>query len=128
MLLHQLKLVLLDNTFAISKLPPSSSVPAWAAGGPLVSITRTPEELSVVCLQHVVPDGQVCERGWRGLRVEGPLDFYAVGVLASLVSPLANAGISVFVVSTFDTDYLLVKEESFKTAVEVLRQHGHSIR
>jgi len=103
-------------------------VPSWAAGGQFVSITRTDSELSVVCGQEAVPKGVRCERGWRCLRVAGTLDFSLVGVLASLLNPLAEAGISVFVVSTFDTDYLLVKEDNLEAATEVLARRGHAVR
>jgi len=119
-----LTLVPLDGRFAVCRLPAGAGVPGWAAGGPLVSITRTAEELSVVCRDEAVPDGVRCERGWRCLRVAGVLDFSLTGVLASLLGPLAAAGVSVFVVSTFDTDYLLVKEDKWAEATEVLRRAG----
>jgi hypothetical protein len=121
-------LVSLHGTFAVCRLAADAPVPAWAAGGPFASITRTADELSVVCRQEAVPDGVTCERGWRCLRVAGVIDFAAVGVLAALVVPLAGAGISVFAVSTFDTDYLLVKEHDLPRAVEVLRRAGHAVR
>jgi hypothetical protein len=122
-----LTLVPVAGTLAVCKLPPDAPPPSWADGGPLVSITRTADELSVICRQDAVPKGVPCERGWRCLRVGGSLDFALVGVLASLVGPLAGAGLSVFVLSTFDTDYLLVKEQDFGPAVDVLRRHGHVI-
>ena len=115
-----LTLVPVDGSFVVCRLAADAPVPAWAAGGPFVSITRTATELSVVCRQEAVPEGVRCERGWRCLRVAGTLDFSLVGVLASLLNPLAEAGISVFVVSTFDTDYLLVKEDNLEAATEVL--------
>jgi hypothetical protein len=121
-----MKLFLLDCRFAFCKFPPGDPVPAWVVGGPLVSITRTTEELSIVCLQDAVPQIVSCVRGWRCLQVKGPLAFSFVGVLASLISPMAEAGISVFALSTFDTDYLLLKEESLEHAIAVLGQCGHS--
>ena len=114
-----LTLVPLDGTFAVCRLAADAPVPGWAAGGPFVSLTRTADELSLVCRQEVVPEGVRCERGWRCLRVAGTLAFSLVGVLASLLGPLAEAGVSVFVISTFDTDYLLVKEQDLSCAVEV---------
>jgi hypothetical protein len=96
-------------------------------GGSFLSVTRTADELSVVCAQDAVPGGVRCERGWRCLRVAGTLEFSLVGVLASLLGPLADAAVGVFVVSTFDTDYLLVKERDFGRAVEALRRHGHPV-
>jgi hypothetical protein len=83
--------------------------------------------VSIVCPQDAVPPGVQCETGWRCLRVAGTLKFTAVGVLASLAVPLAEAGISVFAVSTFDTDYLLVKERDFDRACASLRQYGHQL-
>jgi hypothetical protein len=96
--------------------------------GNFFSITRTADELSVVCPQAVVPEGVECERGWRCLRVAGTVPFSAVGVLAALSAPMADAGISVFALSTFDTDYLLVKAEDLERAVDTLRRRGHSIQ
>jgi hypothetical protein len=94
----------------------------------LFSITRAADELSVVCPQNLVPDGVRCERGWRCLRVAGTLDFSMIGVVASLVAPLAKAGVSVFVVSTFDTDYLLMKECDLERASATLRATGHQVK
>src|SRR5262249_2862615 len=85
---------------------PSAPLPQWPRGD-LVSITRTGEELSIVCSEYAVPQDVRCEGGWQCLQVVGPIDFSAVGVLTSLVRPLSEAGISVFVLSTFDTDYLM---------------------
>jgi hypothetical protein len=90
-------------------------------------MTRTADELSVVCGEEAVPDGVRCERGWRGLRVCGPLAFSETGVLSSLVGPLAKAGIPVFVVSTHDTDTILVKEEQLSAAAAVLVAEGHAV-
>src|SRR6516165_3887832 len=104
-----LTLIALEDLLAISKLPADAPLPLWAFGGPFVSITRTPDELSIVCRQEDLPLETNSEREWRCLRVAGPLAFSSVGILASLVEPLARGGIPVFVVSTFDTDYLLLK-------------------
>jgi ribosomal protein S18 acetylase RimI-like enzyme len=124
---HKLTVVPLDGTFAVCRLPPDAPLPAWAAGGPFVAITRTADELSVVCREEVVPEGVRCERGWRCLRVAGTLAFSLVGVLESLVGPLAETGVGVFAVSTFDTDYLLVKQAEFQRAVDVLLRAGHAV-
>jgi hypothetical protein len=126
--MHKLTLLVVDGTFAVCKLGSGSPVPSWAATRPLFSITRTADELSVVCDQDAVPEGVTCERGWRCLRVAGAMPFTVVGVLASLTAPLAEAGISVFAVSTFDTDYLLVKEIDLTAGLDALRRRGHSIR
>ena len=91
------------------------------------SITRAGEELSVVCREALVPEGIRAERSWRALRVAGVLDLSQVGVLASLASPLAEAGVSLFALSTFDTDYLLVQEQDLGRAVEALVAVGHAV-
>jgi hypothetical protein len=121
-----LPLRVLEETFAVCRLDADAPFPDWA-GGELVSLTRTAEELSVVCPERVVPEGVCREGGWRCLQVAGTLDFATVGVLASLVGPLSRAGISVFVLSTFDTDYLMVKEENLAHALDELEQSGHRI-
>ncbi len=123
-----LTLLLLDGTFAICRLVADAPIPPWAAASHFFSITRTSEELSVVCRQDAVPDGVVCERGWRCFRLVGTMAFSVVGVLASLTAPLAEASISVFAVSTFDTDYLLVKDEDLTAAVQALRGQGHNVQ
>ncbi|MFQ5577553.1 MAG: ACT domain-containing protein [Anaerolineae bacterium] len=121
-----LTLSVLPALFAVCRLEPDAPLPAWAAAI-FFSITRTPDELSIVCPQAVVPNHVRAEAGWRLLKVEGPLDFALTGVLASLANPLAAAHISLFAVSTFNTDYLLVKAESLAQAVRVLRQAGHRV-
>lgn len=126
-IMHQ-TLTILPDTFAICRLDADTAMPTWATSGRFFSITRTADELSVVCLQSLVPDGIKCERDWRGVQLAGPIPFTTVGVLASLVQPLAESGISVFAVSTFDTDYLLVKAADLARSVDVLRQGGHAVR
>ena len=120
-----LTLSLLADTFAICRLGPDVDIPSWALAGDFYSITRTVEELSLVCLQEVVPEGTRAEKGYRCLKVGGPLDFSLTGILSSLTIPLAQAGISVLTISTFDTDYLLVKEAQVDRAVQKLSQVGH---
>jgi hypothetical protein len=117
----------MDGVFAICKLPAEASIPDWATAGDFYSITHAAEELSVVCHQESVPEGTVCERDWRCLQVAGPIPFSAVGVLASLTAPLADAGTSVFAISTFNTDYMLVKNKDLDAALGALRRHGHTV-
>jgi putative acetyltransferase len=124
---HRLRLLGVSGSFAVCKLPGGSAIPAWVTAGNLFSITRTPDELSIVCDETAVPAGVVCERGWRCLRVAGAMPFTLVGVLASLTAPLTTASVGVFVVSTFDTDYLLVKAGDFEKAVTALRAVGHTV-
>jgi nitrilase len=122
-----LTLLEVAGRFAICKLPPGSAVPTWATAGDVFSVTRTGDELSIVCRQEVVPEETQAEVGWRCLRVAGAMPFTLVGVLASLTGPVAAAGIGVFAVSTFDTDYLLVKEADFPLAIAALQGAGHSV-
>ena len=123
-----LTLTLLEETFAVCRLPCDAPIPEWADVGPFASITRTREELSVTCLQRGMPDDIQAERDWRCLKVEGPFDLAStIGVMAALAVPLAEAGISLFVVSTYDTDYLLLKERQLTPAVEVLSAAGHTV-
>ena len=121
-------LVVLPDPFSICRLAHDAPIPAWATSGSFYSITRTRDELSIVCPEEVVPNGTHCEPGWRGLRVAGTLDLSALGILAALASPLAQAGVSIFTISTFNTDYLLVKSKDLAKALEVLRQKGHFVR
>jgi RimJ/RimL family protein N-acetyltransferase len=121
-----LTLLHVPGVFAICRLPADSLLPAWATARDLFSVTRTADELSVVCRQEQVPAGTKAELGWRCVRVAGAMPFTAVGVLAAVVGPLAGAGVSVFAFSTFDTDYLLVQAERFAEAVAALRAAGHT--
>jgi len=113
--------------FAVCRLNAAAAIPGWATQASFYSLTRTSDELSVVCPQAQVPAGVRCEKGWRGLKVEGPLDFGLVGILASIAAPLAAAGISIFALGTFDTDYLLIKEEQYERAIATLAASGHTI-
>ena len=106
--------------YAVCRLPADAAVPAWIENQPLVSMTRTPDELSIVCDQNRVPDHFEVEKDWALLQVVGPLDFAMTGIIASLTTPLAQAGIPVFVFSTFDTDYLMVKQVHLATTIDIL--------
>ena len=120
------ELKLTPGIFAVCRLAPEQDVPGWAVGE-IVSVTRTPEELSIVCSQDAVPDHISRESDWRCLRVVGPLEFSMVGVIASLTGTLATANISVFVVSTFDADLVLVKETDLDAAIAALKAAGHDV-
>ncbi len=122
-----LTLSILPDTFAVGQLGARAQLPSWVTNGDFVSFTRTSDELSIVCRQSDVPNGIRCERDWRCLKVEGPLDFALTGILASLATSLANAGISIFAMSTFDTDYLMVKVNNLQKAIAVLQNDGHRI-
>jgi hypothetical protein len=126
-MIPKLTLSVLGETFAICKLDRDDRIPDWALTGDFISITRTPDELSIVCLQNNAPQSVNCDRGWKCLRVEGSLALSLTGILASLITPLSQAGISIFSMSTYETDYLLVKEQNLEDVLRVLNQEGHRI-
>ncbi len=123
----RLSLTVFKGTFAVCRLQKDSPIPGWANRGIFSSITRTPEELSIVCEQVNVPEGVQVERDWKCLQIAGPLLFSLVGILSTLLATLADAGISIFAISTFDTDYLLVKEKDLEAAVYTISQAGHAV-
>ena len=122
-----LTLSIVEDHLAVCRLKPEATVPQWATRSALFSVTRTVEELSIVCAEREVPGGVACERGWRGLKLEGPFDFSLVGILVSVLGPLAEAGVGIFALSTYDTDYVLVKEEELKRALSALVERGHRV-
>jgi hypothetical protein len=123
-----LTLEILVETLAVCRLDAKAALPPWAITGHFFSVTRTYEELSVVCEAGQVPEGIQTEKNWRAFRVSGSVDFDLVGILAALVNPVAEADLGLFAISTFDTDYLLVKAKNFERAVEVLSAAGHVIK
>ena len=127
---NRFPLTLLDGRFAVCKLDPREAAPAdlLDTEGGFVCVTRTASELSIVCAEGDVPEGAVqVEGGFRAFRLEGPVPFTTVGVVSGLTRPLAEAGLSVFVVSTFDTDYLLVKADAAERAGRLLGKAGFSV-
>ena len=120
------RLVVMPGVPAVVRLGPRAKVPTRLTG--FHSITRTDKELSIVCRQDLAPRGGRSEKGFRCLEVSGPLPFEATGVLASLALPLARARIPILAISTFDTDYVLVREERLSAAVRALERAGHSVR
>ena len=125
--MKKLSLSLMPHTYAVCQFHPDKHIPYWALLGDFVSLTRTHEELSIVCQQDNVPDEIRAERGWRCVQVQGAFDFTVAGVNASLAIPLAEADISVLAIATYATDYLLIQEENVERAIQVLEQAGHSI-
>ena len=119
-------LVVLPGEFSVWRLSADAPLPSIASGR-LLSMTRTDDELSVVSASTEVPAGATAETGWRCLRVEGPLSFDLTGIVAGLSAPLAREGIPIFVVSTYDTDYLLVKVADLDKACSTLRGEGHTV-
>lgn len=122
----QLKFRRLPTTFAVCRLPPDAPIPSLTGTG-FTSITRTAEELSIICPTDHAPQNAKCESPWTCFKLEGPFAFSLTGVLASFLNPLAERGVPIFAVSTFDTDYILVKEEHAATALETLRAAGHDL-
>ena len=121
-----MKLTVLAGEYSVWRLAADAPLPA-ADPGCFLSLTRTEDELSIVALSTEVPADAITESGWRCLKVEGPLPFDMTGVLAALSTPLADAGISIFVISTYDTDYLLVKSADLERSCRVLRDAGHTV-
>ena len=115
------------ETLAVVRLGPGSQVPAWAESSSVFSITATARETSVVCAARSVPTKAVAQRPFTAFEVEGPLDFALTGVLADLLAPLAEAAISVFTVSTYDTDWILVPRDASERAAEAWRAAGHEV-
>ena len=124
---RRFQVTVLPGFFAIVRLAADAPLPSWASAGDFFSVTRTSDELSVVCLATQVPSSITAETGWRVLKVHGPFALSEVGVLAALAAALAHAKVSLFAISTFATDYLLVNDKSLNAAVAALRAAGHSV-
>ncbi|HEY8322884.1 MAG: ACT domain-containing protein [Ktedonobacterales bacterium] len=123
----ELTLTLAPERFAVCRLAPDAPIPPLPLGRSLLALALTSDELSLVLPEDSAPEGATIEGGWRALRVAGPLDFGLTGVLASLAQPLADARLSLFAISTFDTDYLLVRDATLSEALAALRAAGHHI-
>ncbi|MBT3275230.1 MAG: ACT domain-containing protein [Spirochaetales bacterium] len=117
-----MKITFLEDELSICRMKPDTQVPHWAADSFFSSVTKTTDELSIVCESRCIPDSAALERedGWISIMVEGPLPFSLTGILASLTVPLANADLGVFAISTFDTDYILIKKKDAEKARNVL--------
>jgi hypothetical protein len=123
--MKKLKLQLLDEKFTISKLPQFSELPSIFSRGELVFTMRTDDELTVICPEFMAPNNVQQEVGWRCFRIDGEIPFQAVGVLESLLKPLAEADVTIFAISTFNTDYVFCHEQQLVHAVKALQQWGH---
>ena len=124
----QLEVDVQDIVLSIARLPADAGTPPWAASGSWYSLTRSADELSVVCESDLVPRDVQCNGPWRALKVVGPLDFALTGILSRLARPLAEAGIPIFAISTFDTDYVHVREERLTDAKACLAGAGIVVR
>ena len=122
-----LTLCLLPDRYTVLRFLPEATPPAWAMTGDFFSVTRSKEELSVVTRVENLPSRETAVSQWHALKVDGPLAFTEIGVLLSLTAPLARDGVAIFVVSTFDTDYLLVQIPQVQQAITSLRAAGHTI-
>lgn len=124
-----LPLELLPDTLAICRFPAGTAMPQWAdPSSPFLTVSWTGEELSITTVQHAIPTGLPCERDYRALRVRGPLPLDLIGILAAMAEPLAKAGIGIFAISTYDTDYVLVKARDLDVARVALEKAGHQIQ
>ena len=124
-----LPLVVWAGRWSVSRLAPDAPIPEWATRrSELTVIARSSEELSIVAPEIDVPDDVVGERGFRVIKIEGPIPFQATGVIASFATPLASAGIAIFPFSTYDTDYVLVRETDLSRAVDTLRLAGWNVK
>jgi hypothetical protein len=123
----KLTLIILRETFAICRLDKNAPIPDWVSQGSLFSITRTKDELSIVCPQINVPKGIVCNQGWSCLKAKGLFDLSSTGIISSIARTLEQEGISLFSISTYDTDYFMVKEKDLEKAAFALSEAGQRI-
>jgi len=123
----KLAFTLLPERMAIARLEHDASPPAWATRGVFTSVTRTPSELSIVCQENSVPHDVAAARGWRGLMLQGPFPLTETGIASEFTAVLARANVSVFVISTYETDFVLVPEKSLDVAIAALAHAGHSV-
>lgn len=127
MINKKLNMKLLDGKYGVCRLSTNEAVPAWGFKGEFFSITKTEDELSIVCLEENISEEIRCEKGWRILKVEGPLDFSLVGILSKISGLMAKNDISIFAISTYDTDYILIKDENIKMAIGVLNKDDYNV-
>lgn len=120
-----LVLSLLPERYAVAQLPAGSTLPAWWPALGIRHASWTDDELSLVCGEAHVPADARCQRGWRMFKLQGPFDFALTGILKAVLDPLAAAGVGIFAISTFDTDYVLVQARQLDAALHALRGHGH---
>jgi uncharacterized protein len=124
----KLTLAILPSEYAICRLAPTDAMPEWFGADEFTAAIRTVEELAIVCPAHRVPTGAKHESGWRLMRLEGAFAFTEIGILVSVLQPLASAKISILALSTFDTDFILIKEDALTRARGVLAEAGHEVR
>jgi len=128
MTLKKLSLKLLPERMAVCRFGPEAPLPDWIDGPGFYSVTRTAAELTIVCSEALTGSDTLCECGWRCFKILETLDFSEIGIIFSLTRPLAENGISIFVLSTFDTDYFMIKESDLAGAIDALTGAGHRIK
>ena len=124
---RQLQLSLLKDKYGICTLPNTAPIPDWALTQSLASITRTEKELTIVCRLEILPSQYQSGLKWRCFKIDGSFDLNQIGVISSISSPLADAGISIYVISTYDTDYFLIQEQNLEKTISTLSDIGHNI-
>ena len=120
-----MKFRVLGELLAVCRLAANADIPEWVEARKFHCVTRTADELSIVCIENNLPEDVIAERGWVALKLEGPFPFAMTGVLASFLQPLAQARVPIFAISTFDTDYVLLKQQDMERALAALRAAGH---
>jgi hypothetical protein len=122
-----LTMKLLKDKYGVCRLDKTELIPEWSKNSDFFSITKTGDELSIVCSETSIPNDIKCEKDWRILMVQGPLDFSLIGILSSISTVLAQNGISIFAISTYDTDYILIKNKDLDNAIEALIKEGYEV-
>lgn len=118
---------LLKEKYGVCRLDKDEAIPGWAINSDFYSVAKTMDELSIVCSQDSIPNEVNCEKDWRVLKVEGPLDFSLIGILSSISTILAQESISIFAISTYDTDYILIKSDNIDKAIDVLSKENYKV-
>lgn len=124
---NKVVLSLIKGTFGVCKLRKTDEVPEWVKNDKFTSVTRTDEELSIVCSQEDIPQEITAELNWKILKIDGILDFSLIGIITKIRSILVENGMSIFVISTFNTDYILIKSEIFDQSISILKEEGYTI-
>jgi hypothetical protein len=122
-----LTMKLLKEKYGVVRLDKTDLIPEWAKNSEFYSITKTEDELSIVCSQNRIPGDVKCESDWRILKVEGTLDFSLIGIVSSISTVLAQKKISIFAISTYDTDYILVKDKDIENAINSLSNEKYEV-
>jgi hypothetical protein len=123
----KLKFRVISGSFAVCRLAAADPVPQWATKGTFTSLTRTADELSIVCPAENVPQAHKPETSWACLKIEGPFVFSQIGILHAFIQPMVEAGISIFALATYDTDYVLIQNPSADKAIQALQNAGHEL-